>query len=123
MPWTSSELERFAAANVCRIAPYRADGKTPGTPTFIWSVVAGDALYVRAYSGFTSRWYQAAIAQRAGELELAGEVHQVSFEPVSGAVNDDIDASYRAKYTSSRYLGAMVSERARAATVRVQPRG
>ena len=37
------------------------------------------------------------------------------------ALNDRIDEAYRAKYGQSRYLAPMVSERARAATVRVAP--
>ena len=30
------------------VAPFREDGKTSGTPAWIWSVVVGDALYLRA---------------------------------------------------------------------------
>lgn len=35
------------------ISPFREDGKTYGTPTWIWSVVVDGGLYVRAYNGLT----------------------------------------------------------------------
>jgi hypothetical protein len=46
----------------------------------------------------------------------------VAFEPVEGPVNDRIDEAYRAKYHNSPYLGPMIGERARSATVKVTPR-
>ncbi|MBB4121295.1 DUF2255 family protein [Martelella radicis] len=123
MNWTPEELSEIAAADDFRIAPFREDGKTYGTPTFIWSVVADDALYVRAYNGTRSRWYQAALEQKAGRISVAGKTHEVRFEPVSDdATNDAVDDAYRAKYARSSYLAPMISSRTRAATVRVTPR-
>ena len=55
--WSRDELQRIAGADDLHIAPFRIDGVTYGTPTWIWSVVVGDALYVRAYNGPNSRWY------------------------------------------------------------------
>jgi hypothetical protein len=46
----------------------------------------------------------------------------VSFEPVSGEINGEIDKAYCAKYSSSPYLARMIGKRARAATVRIFPR-
>ena len=46
---------------------------------------------------------------------------EVSFEPVVGAVNDQIDDAYRAKYKRSPYLDPMIGARARGATVRIEP--
>ena len=122
MAWNEAELARIAASDDFRIAPFREDGKTPGTLTFIWSVVVDGALYVRAYSGTRSSWYQAALKQKAGRITTAGMDRIVDFAPVDGAINDSVDAAYRAKYESSRYLGSMISQRARAATVRVTAR-
>lgn len=123
MNWTSDELEALAASDDFRIAPYREDGETPGTLTFIWSVVADGALYVRAYSGTRSRWYQAALREKAGRITAAGMDRTVAFAPVDEpAEQDRIDAAYRAKYGASSYLGSMISERARAATMRVTPK-
>jgi hypothetical protein len=120
--WPKDELDRIVAADDLHIAPFREDGKTYGTPTWIWSVVVDGDLYVRAYNGQNSRWYQAAILQRAGRITAAGMTKKVSFEGVDGAVNDRIDDAYRQKYRTSRYLAPMISARARAATVRVTPK-
>jgi len=61
--WSKAELKKIAKADDLHIAPFRDDGKTYGTPTWIWSVAVGDALYVRGYNGTKSRWYQAALHQ------------------------------------------------------------
>jgi hypothetical protein len=122
MTWSKDELHRIAEADDLHIAPFRDDGVTYGTPTWIWSVAVEGALYVRAYNGRNSRWYQAALSQKAGRITAAGLTRDVTFEPVDGPINDAIDEAYRAKYRSSPYLGPMVGARARAATVRITPR-
>ncbi len=121
--WSKDELRRIAEADDLHIAPFRDDGVTYGTPTWIWSVAIDDALYVRAYNGRDSRWYQAAVRQKAGRITAAGMTKEVAFEPVQGLINDRIDDAYRAKYRGSPYLGPMIAAGARAATVRVMPRG
>ena len=120
--WSKDELRRIAETDELRISPFREDGKTYGTPTWIWSVVVGEALYVRAYNGQNSRWYQAALQQKAGRTTAAGMTKVVTFEQVNGAINDSIDDTYKAKYHASPYLKPMISSRARFATVRVTPR-
>ena len=120
--WPKDELRRIAESDDLRIAPFREDGSTYGTPTWIWSVVVGDALYVRAYNGRNSRWYGAATRQRAGRIIAAGMTKEVTFEPVDGPINEHIDAAYGRKYHGSPYLNSMISNRARAATVKVTPR-
>jgi hypothetical protein len=117
--WTQDELRKIAEADDLHISPFREDGKTYGTPTWIWSVVVDDALYVRGYNGKASRWYQAAISQKAGRIQTAGMTKEVAFEPVEGPINDRIDDAYRVKYGSSPYLDPMISPGARAATVKV----
>lgn len=116
------ELARIVKADDSHIAPLRADGVTYGTPTWIWSVAVDGALYVRAYNGRKSRWYQAAAKQKAGRIIAAGLTREVEFEPVDEVLNERIDNAYRAKYEGSSYLDSMVSARARGATVRVLPR-
>jgi hypothetical protein len=121
--WAKDELCRIAEADDLHISPFREDGVTYGTPTWIWSVAIDDALYVRAYNGRDSRWYRAALRQKAGRITAAGVTREVAFEPVDdGSVNDRVDEAYRAKYRDSPYLGPMIGARARAATVRVMPR-
>ena len=120
--WAKDELRKIAEADDLHIAPLRDDGVTYGTPTWIWSVAVDDALYVRAYNGRDSRWYQAAVRQKAGRITAAGMTRDVTFEPVNGPIDDRIDAAYRAKYRGSPYLSPMIGARARAATVKVVPR-
>ena len=120
--WPPNELQKIAASDDLHISPPRDDGLTYGTPTWIWSVVVDDELYVRAYNGRQSRWYQAAMRQKAGRIRAAGMTKNVVFERVDGPINDQIDDAYGAKYGGSQYLPPMIGARARAATVRVLPR-
>jgi hypothetical protein len=120
--WSKDELQRIAAADDLYIAPFREDGTTFGTPTWIWSVAVDDALYVRAYNGTRSRCYQAAMQQNSGRITAAGLTKDVTFESVTGPLNERIDEAYRAKYGGSPYLSPMIGARARAATVKVMPR-
>jgi len=121
-PWSKEELRKVAETDDLHIAPFREDGRTYGTPTWIWSVVVVDALYVRAYNGQKSRWYQASMRQKAGRITAAGMTREVTFVPVNGPINDLIDDAYRAKYKGSPYLSPMIGARARCATVKVTPR-
>jgi hypothetical protein len=121
-PWSKDELRKIAEADDLHIAPFREDGEAYGTPTWIWSVVVDDALYVRGYNGQTSRWYRAAVQQKAGRIVAAGMTKEVTFEPVDGPLSDRIDDAYRAKYRGSPYLSPMISKRACSATVRIVPR-
>lgn len=121
-PWSAAELRKLAETDDLHISPFREDGVTYGTPTWIWSVAVDGALYVRGYNGQNSRWYQAAVRQRAGRITAAGTTKEVTFEPVEGPINDRIDDAYRAKYRGSPYLNPMIGTHARAATVKVMPR-
>jgi hypothetical protein len=102
--WSKDELQRIATNNDLHISPFREDGVTYGTPTWIWSVAVGEEVFVRAYNGQKSRWYQAAIRQKAGRITAAGMTREVAFEPVNVASNDRIDDAYREKYKRSPYL-------------------
>jgi hypothetical protein len=120
--WAKDEVDKIATTDDLHISPFRDDGKTYGTPTWIWSVVVDGALYVRAYNGQSSRWYQAARRQKAGRITAAGLTREVAFEPVEEPVNDRIDDAYSGKYNGSPYLPPMIGKRARSATVRIVPR-
>jgi hypothetical protein len=120
--WQKGELRKIVEADDLHISPYREDGVTYGTPTWIWSVALDDALFVRAYNGQNSRWYRAAKQQKAGRITAAGVKKEVTFELVDGPINDRIDQAYQAKYGGSPYLSAMIGARARSATVRIVPR-
>jgi hypothetical protein len=120
--WPKEELNKIAGTDDLHISPVREDRKTYGTPTWIWSVVVEGALYVRAYNGQKSRWYQAALRQKVGRITAAGITKEVSFEPVDGAINELIDGAYKVKYKTSEYLSPMIGTRARSATLKVIPR-
>jgi hypothetical protein len=66
--WSTEALRTMAATDDAHISPCRGDGKTCGTPTWMWSVAVDDARDVRASNGKHSRWYQAALRQKAGSL-------------------------------------------------------
>jgi hypothetical protein len=120
--WSKDELRKIAEADDLHISPFREDGVTYGTPTWIWSVAVADSLYVRGYNGQKSRRYQAAARQQAGRIIAAGMTREVKFELVDGPISDRVDDAYRAKYHGSPYLNAMIGPRARSATVKVMPR-
>jgi len=80
--WSKVEAGRIAAADDLHVSPLREHAKRYGTPTWIWSVAIDGALYVRAYNGKASRWYQAALKQKAGRITAAGMTKDVVFVPV-----------------------------------------
>jgi hypothetical protein len=116
---SKEEIRKIAAADDLHIAPFREDGKTYGTLTWIWSVSVNDELYVRAYHGIKSRWYIAAVNQKAGMIEAAGLKKQVKFKTVSGEIQERIDEAYKKKYHKSPFLKSMISQKAKDATIRI----
>ncbi|USS86077.1 DUF2255 family protein [Fructilactobacillus cliffordii] len=121
--WTVAQLKEFSEADDMKVSPFYSDGKTYGTPTWIWSVVTNDNLYVRAYNGQNSSWYQAAMQQGAGKIHLAGQNYEVKFEGVSNTPELDraISAAYQTKYANSPYLPPMLKEGPVGATVKIIP--
>ena len=120
--FTADELKLIDEADDLHVAPFREDGTTYGTPTWIWAVVVGGDLYVRAYNGQNSRWYRSAMKQKAGRIQAAGMIKEVAFELVEGDINAQIDEAYKKKYSDSPYLSPMIGSRAKAATVRIVPK-
>ena len=60
--WSKDELRQIAETDDLHISPFREDGKTHGTPTWIWSVVVDDA-YRATYEG--SPYLKPMISSRA----------------------------------------------------------
>ncbi len=120
--WAAADLQAIANSDDLHISPFRDDGTTYGTPTWIWSVVVDGELYVRAYNGTASRWYGAAVREGAGRIRAAGTQYEVDFAVADPEVNDAVDAAYRSKYAGSQYLPPMLTDTTRAATVRISPR-
>jgi hypothetical protein len=119
--WNEDELRRIAETDDLHIAPFREDGVTYGTPTWIWSVVVDGNLFARAYNGTASSWYKAALRQGAGSITSGGMKQDVSFARADDALAARIDEAYKAKYASSPYLAPMIGNKARAATVVILP--
>jgi len=113
------ELSKIDKADDLKVSPFRVDGVTYGTPTWIWAVVVDGELYVRAYNGVSSRWYQSAFKQKAGRIHAAGMVKDVLFEPVEAVMNNRIDNAYKIKYNNNPYLSSMISKRAAEATIKI----
>ena len=77
----------MAAADDLHISPFREDGKTYGTPTWVWSVAVDGDLYVRSYNGQNSSSYKAAMKQKAGRITAAGMTKEVSYREESVSVD------------------------------------
>lgn len=115
-------LTRIDAADDLKIAPYHPDMNTTGTPTWIWEVKVDNRLFVRAYSGIRSKWYQAALSQQAGKILAIGQEFDVLFaKPSDPELESKIDQAYLKKYSGSSYVSAMTGIRARAATIEILP--
>lgn len=62
--WSQKDLSSFINDEAIKIEPFYADVQTHNTPIPIWFVIQDNNLYIRAYSGVNSRWYQSAILQK-----------------------------------------------------------
>lgn len=121
--WSNQELESFKVADDFRVSPFYSDGKTYGTPTWIWSVVVDKQLFIRAWNGQQSRWYRSAIQQKAGRIFLAEHNHEVNFIPLEDeALNYKVDQAYQLKYGDSPYFYPMVQSGPRSTTLKIVPR-
>ncbi|MFI1092349.1 DUF2255 family protein [Streptomyces sp. NPDC020917] len=120
--WNRQTLERIATADELHIAPRRGDGSLRN-PTTIWVVRDGDDLYVRSWRGKQGSWWNTARDSHAGHVTAGGAEADVTFTAVSDpAVNDRVDAAYRAKYGRySGYVEPMVADQARSTTLRLTP--
>ncbi|AKP67581.1 DUF2255 family protein [Companilactobacillus ginsenosidimutans] len=121
--WSAEQLKKFSTADDMRISPFYSDGKTYGTPTWIWSVVVDDKLYVRAWNGQNSCWYQSAVQQRAGRMNLASANFEISFKDVADpSLINKVDDAYREKYAGSAYLSPMIQDGPKSTTLNIIPR-
>jgi hypothetical protein len=120
--WSKAELRAIEEHDDLFVSPFREDGTTYGTPTQTWAVIVNGDVYVRAANGQESRWYKAAISQKAGRVRVAGTNYEVTFEPAGDDVSDAIDAGYEAKYPGSTAVPIMQGTGPKAATVRITPR-
>ncbi len=119
--WTNEELDQISNAEELEIAPRQPNGALR-KPLPVWVVRVGDSLYIRSYRGRAGVWFRAVQATHEGRIRVGGVEKDVLFiEETDPAINDHIDAAYRAKYGHSPYVTPMVSAEARATTLRMMP--
>lgn len=110
----------MATAQELQIAPLRGDGRLR-KEVVVWVVRHGDDLYVRCWRGRDGAWFRAALVSHEGRVRVDGMERDVTFvEEADEQVNDRIDAAYRSKYRRyGSYVPPMVSQQARAATLKL----
>jgi hypothetical protein len=120
--WRSDELSRIEGADELDLASVRRDG-TLRNPVTIWVVRHGDDLYVRSVNGRTGAWFRGAQDRHEARIH-AGDVEKDVLLVETGDVNDEIDAAYRTKYRryAARIVDTVVTQEARAATLKLVPR-
>jgi hypothetical protein len=112
--WTPDQLTALAHASSLRLTV----GDGAGPEAELGMVFVRGELYVRAYRGPESRWFQAAQETGRGRIKAGAIALDVLLVPTPGPA-DAIDAAYRAKYENSSTLVA--SPQALAATLRIDP--
>jgi hypothetical protein len=121
--WTADELAGIGAAEELHIAPRKPDG-TLRRAVPIWVVRVGDELYVRSWRGADGAWFRAAQRQHTGHVRAGGVTKDVAFADADPEIADAVDDAYRGKYGGyPSYVQPMVSDRARATTLRLVPAG
>lgn len=120
--WPAERLAAIEQNQDLFVAPYREDGTTYGTPTQTWALVVNGHVYVRAANGQNSRWYQAAITQKAGRVRVGDSYWDVTFEASATDNEAAIDAAYEAKYPGSSAVPIMQGVGPKSAAVRIWPR-
>jgi len=121
--WTSDELTRIGNAEELEIASVRSDG-TRRKPVTIWVARDGDSLYVRSVKGPSSAWFRGTQDRHEGGIRAGGLEKDVTFVRADQAIEDKVDAAYRAKYR--RYAGSILNSvltpHARSTTTKLVPR-
>ena len=121
--WTSDELARIGNAEELEIASVRPDG-TRREPVTIWVARDGDSLSVRSVKGPSSAWFRGTQDSHQGRIRAGGVEKDVTFLNADHAIDDRVDAAYRAKYR--RYAGSILNSvltpQARSTTTKLVPR-
>ncbi len=122
--WTSEELTGIGTAEELRIATLRRNG-TLRNPVTIWVVRLENDLYVRCVNGREGAWFRGALTQHEGHIRAGGVEKDVTFvEETDPDINARIDEAYLAKYQRyPQYVAPMVTDKVRAATIKLVPRG
>lgn len=120
--WAEEQIEEIHTGNDFHVAPYREDGRTPGTPVWVWAATLDGLIFVRTGNP-ASRWFAAAIEQGAGDVRLGDASVPVVFAHITEDVLlDRIDAAFVAKYAEDPYFSTEVLQRSRARVLAISPR-
>ena len=111
----------------CRSPPAAPDGSLRPYVT-IWTVRAGDGLYVRSAYGTDNPWFRRAAASGFGRIRAGGIERDVTFTQASEldlSTMTAIDAAYHTKYDryGPQIVGTVTGPHAAAVTLRLDPRG
>jgi hypothetical protein len=120
--WTDDELTRIGRAQELQVSSHRADGTLRPFVT-IWTVRAGDDIYIRSAYGRDNGWFRRALASGTGRIRAGGVEKDVRFEEQKVDVHAAVDAAYHAKY--DRYgqaiVGTVTGPHAVGVTIRLVP--
>ncbi|WP_109002443.1 DUF2255 family protein [Streptomyces rishiriensis] len=120
--WKGSDLEKIAAAQELDLASERLNG-TLRDPVTMWVVRSGDQLYVRSVKGPGGPWYRGTQSRHQGRIEAGGVRQDVTFHQAEPDEYPGVDAAYREKYGHyTSIVEHVLTERARASTLRLEPR-
>jgi len=97
--WTDAELHRLATASSLRLSA----GSSDKVAVELGMVLVAQNLFVRAFAGRRSRWFEAAATAGVGLIEVDGDVIPVRLE-VSAGDDREIEAAYRARYGAAADL-------------------
>ena len=121
--WTADELARIGAAEELQIASRRPDGSLSRFTT-IWTVRAGDDIYVRSAYGPQTGWFRRAVASGEGQIRAGGVERDVAFERPGREIDEALHRAYHAKYDryGPRIVATVVSDESAGLTLRLVPR-
>jgi hypothetical protein len=121
--WTDDELGRIGRAEELQVASYRSDGTLRPYVT-IWTVRAGDDVYIRSAYGRDNGWYRRARASGTGRVRAGGVETDVVFEEPEDDIHAAVDAAYHAKYDryGPQIVGSVTGPHAVGETFRLIPR-
>lgn len=121
--WTSDELTKIGEADdpdrhrgaQRAVAPERCEFQL---------VRLGDDLYVRSVNGRAAAWFRGTQVRHEGHIRADGVDKDVTFVDGDHTLDDELDASYRAKYRryAANIVDSVLSPEARAATIKLVPR-
>jgi hypothetical protein len=112
MAWSEAELETIDAEPSLVLSAGDTDEEVE-----VGFVIVDGSIYVRAYSGTDSVWFQAARDAGTGRVEIGSDTYEVTFAVASASADEvaAIDAAYVEKFGGMASIAN--SRDARAATL------